>query len=124
MISRMLTCGPAAGRDSRQSACGASVAATSRRFEDFPYGLMAAVLFLSCTAAMAVPKAAEHAGAEVSFGAATVHPKPPSKAITTQPAKKNSRSAKSKGGKSRSTGKPTPRKKAPTRARSKSRSRK
>ena len=59
--------------------------------------LLAAALLLSCTATLAVPKAAENATAEVSLGEATVHPKPAAKAA------KNSSSARPVAAKSSAT---------------------
>ncbi len=59
--------------------------------------LLTAALLLSCTATLAVPKAAENATAEVSLGEATVHPKPAGKAA------KNSSSARPVAAKSSAT---------------------
>lgn len=83
--------------------------------------LLAVLLMLSCTATLAVPKAAEHADAEVSFGAATVHPKPPPRAT-----KKPQVTEKSRGSKSRITGGRSAQKKTSAKARGsgKSKSRK
>ena len=67
-------------------------------------GLLAAALLLSCTATLAVPKAAENAAAEVSIDAAAVHPKPPQKAAKSSPA------ATPKASKAGAAGKAAPRK--------------
>ena len=67
-------------------------------------GGAAAVFLLSCAPTVAVPKAAEHADAEVSSGEAQVHPKPTAK--PAKPAKPApSKASTPKATKSKTTGK-------------------
>ena len=74
-------------------------------------GGAAAVFLLSCAQTVAVPKAAEHAGAEVSFGEAQVHPKPAAKpGKTAKPA--SSKASTPKTTKSKTTGKQATKKKS------------
>ncbi|EXI79027.1 MAG: hypothetical protein AW10_02669 [Candidatus Accumulibacter appositus] len=85
-------------------------------------GLLAGLLLLSGTLALAVPKAAENAAGEVSIGAPTVHPKPPPKSAQRSAAAKPKASAAGKvAPRKKASAKPTTSAKKSAKAKSKAR---